>query len=167
MDAHNKTFLFWALVIGIFLIIFLLWLPQFVQSVKTLSTSLTNRVDQSSAFQQEWNTRIDSVKKNFDTLLKQTQTLTQSAKGESKKQPIQAEQQKPAKSLSQEKSAQPISDDDYCAQAQGKIQERRDKDALPYHVCIFADGSECEASMFHKGTCVQGKTNVAEDLFKR
>ena len=76
MKNNKKTFLFWALVIGIFFIIFLLWVPQFTQNVKTITTSLQSQsTSQTSSFQNEWKTRTEELKKNFDTLLKQTETL--------------------------------------------------------------------------------------------
>lgn len=80
MDSQKKTILFWSLVIGIFLIIFLLWIPQFVQSVKTLTSAVqTQSTSQTSSFQQEWTARTDEMKKKLDALLKQTQTLTNTA----------------------------------------------------------------------------------------
>lgn len=76
MESQKKTILFWTLVIGIFLIIFLLWLPQFVGSVKSLSTAVsTQSSGQSSSFQNEWKARTEEMKKNFDTLLQQANML--------------------------------------------------------------------------------------------
>ncbi len=81
MESQKKTILFWVLVVGIFLVIFLLWLPQFVGSVKTLTSSVqTQSTDQSSSFQSEWKARTEEIKKNFDTLLQQANTLTDTVK---------------------------------------------------------------------------------------
>lgn len=77
MESQKKTTLFWVLVVGIFLVIFFLWLPQFVGSVKTLTSVVqTQSSDQASSFQNEWKARTEEIKKNFDTLLQQTNTLT-------------------------------------------------------------------------------------------
>lgn len=80
MESQKKTILFWTLVIGIFLIIFLLWLPQFVGSVKTLTSAVqTQSSSQTSTFQNEWKVRTEEIKKNFDALLKQTNEITNTA----------------------------------------------------------------------------------------
>lgn len=77
MENNKKTFLFWALVIGIFLTIFLLWIPQFLQNVKTITTSLESQsTSQTSSFQSEWKARTEELKKNVDALLQQTQAIT-------------------------------------------------------------------------------------------
>ncbi|MDP2629984.1 MAG: hypothetical protein Q8P56_01100 [Candidatus Uhrbacteria bacterium] len=84
MESQKKTILFWALVVGFFLIIFLLWFPQFVGSVKTLTTVVqTQSIDQSSSFQNEWKARSEEIKKNFDTLLQQANTITNTANDQS------------------------------------------------------------------------------------
>mgnify|MGYP001568324836 CR=1 FL=1 len=77
MEKNKKTFLFWVLVIGIFLVIFLLWIPQLLGNVTILTTTLkAQSTSQTSSFQNEWTARTEEIKKNFDTLLKQTETLT-------------------------------------------------------------------------------------------
>ncbi len=84
MNPHKKTILFWSLVIGIFLVIFLLWIPQFLGNVTMLTATLkAQSTNQTSSFQNEWKARTDELKKNFDTLLKQTETLTNTADTES------------------------------------------------------------------------------------
>ena len=173
MDAHKKTILFWALVLGIFFIIFLMWVPQFVQSIKTLSSAITTKSNLTSSFQNEWNERIEETKKNFDTLLKETEKVTNTPDANGKKQPPPpasppplVQETVPSTAHDQEAVQTTISMSDYCAKNGGKIQNRKNKSGTPYEVCIFSDGSECEATMFQKGSCKVGQTNVAEDLLK-
>jgi putative hemolysin len=166
MDHHKKKSLFWILVVGIFLIIFLMWLPQFFQSVRQLSSAVTSpQTDQTILRSDEWKQKIEEVKKNFDSLLKQTETITNTANiggVGSSGAPAAGDQNE-----KREDGTTPVSPKERCLQAAGKIQGRKDKNNELYDVCIFPDGSECETRMFGRGTCSKGQTNVAEDLLKK
>jgi|GEM_PF-2277552 len=176
MDTHKRTVLFWVLVIGIFLIIFLLWLPQFVQSIRLFTGSVRSGVvdNKTSDFQKEWKARTEEMKNNFDLLLKQTTTTVQSGQ-------TQQDQSKNLQTDDANKGKQPVVDippkvkgaepnslvKNSCVDAGGVLQTRKDKEDASYDVCIFQDGSECEETMFQKGDCKIGATKVAEDLMKK
>lgn len=165
MDIHNsdkKTTLFWSLVIGIFIIVFLFWLPGFIQSIGTIAQSMgTQTRESSSAIEDTVTPQIEELKKTFDTLLKQIPTEP-------------ARKSPPPRDSNAPESAGTISGPrHYCEQAGGIHQSRSGctvcdgkTPGKPYDVCIFLDGSECEQEMFQKGECKKGQTQAAEDLMR-
>lgn len=154
-SSDKKTILFWSLVIGIFLIVFLFWLPGFIQSIGTIAQSVGTQTQESSSTIEDTVTpQIEEFKKTFDTLLKQ----------------IPTENEDPAK-LNTPVVVQPspeaeLSQQQFCKQQGGIHQSRQSERHGSYDVCIFPDGSECEQKQFQSGACTQSQTMVAEDVMK-
>lgn len=72
MGAHDKkTVLFWGLVLGIFFIVFLFWIPSFIQSISTITSAMSTASDKTGTEMRDTVTpQIDELKKKFDALLK-------------------------------------------------------------------------------------------------
>lgn len=71
-DTHKKNVLFWCLIISIFFVIFLFWLPNFIVSVQTFVQSVgSTSNEKTNALRDELAPQIEEVKKSFDALLKQ------------------------------------------------------------------------------------------------
>lgn len=71
-NTHKKNVFFWCLVLSIFFIVFLFWLPNFIVSVQTLVQSVSSTSNEkTNALRDELAPQIEEVKKSFDALLKQ------------------------------------------------------------------------------------------------
>lgn len=71
MRVHDKkTVLFWGLVIGIFFIVFLFWIPSFLQSIGTLTSAMSVASDKTGSEMRDTVTpQIEELKKKIDTLI--------------------------------------------------------------------------------------------------
>ncbi len=87
MKQQSNTTLFWALVIGIFFIIFLLWLPNFVGNIKTLGRAIQESSKQTADLRQEWAIKSDEIKKTFDSFVQKQTSLLNSAGTTPKNEP--------------------------------------------------------------------------------
>lgn len=161
-ETDKKPILFWILVVGIFLVVFLFWLPSFITSVKTLIDSIGSKSNESAQdFEKNVAPQIDDLKKTIDTLIKQIPVNATDG--------VQPKEDVPATVLpvvSPSEAPAPITPRAYCEGRKGINQSRSSQQYGNYDVCIFSDGSECEQTMFQLGTCKEGQTQVSEDLMK-
>ncbi|MBI4253028.1 hypothetical protein HY623_02490 [Candidatus Uhrbacteria bacterium] len=168
-QTDKKPILFWALVVGIFLVVFLFWLPGFIESVRTLADSIGSRSSESAQeFEKNVTPQIDELKKTFETLMKQlpanVQPSSQNADGASNGS--ESEDSAPAVVAPIETPPSSITTRAFCEGRKGFHQSRSSQQYGGYDVCIFSDGSECEQTMFQSGACKEGQTQVSEDLMK-
>ena len=71
-NSDKKTLLFWILVLSIFFIVFLFWLPMFLNSVQTIVTSVGKTSSESTAEVRDTVApQIDELKKTFEALMKE------------------------------------------------------------------------------------------------
>lgn len=156
--SDKKSLTFWGLVLGIFVVVFLFWLPGFLQSIQTLTAEIgAKALPAQTAVKDEITPQIEELKKSFDTFVKQLP----------KELPVA--EQEPAQRVGPQEPPvvqKPLSTREYCEQNKGINQQRTSERYGTYAVCIFFDGSECEQKMFQAGVCAPGKTMVAEDLMK-
>lgn len=161
-QTDKKPILFWILVVGIFCIVFLFWLPSFITSVGTLIDSIGSKSNESAQdFEKNVAPQIDDLKKTIDTLLKQLPVNAPDG--------VQPKEDIPAAFLPvvpPSETPAPIAPRAYCEGRKGINQSRSSQQYGKYDVCIFSDGSECEQTMFQLGTCKEGQTQVSEDLMK-
>ncbi len=176
-QTDKKPILFWTLVIGIFLIVLLFWLPSFIASVRTLTDSIASKSNESAQdFEKNVTPQIDELKKTIDTLIKQIPVNAPPSSLPSEKTPEAALPKEGAPSVvppaqapafpDAPKESASITPRAYCEGRKGINQSRSSQQYENYDVCIFSDGSECEQTMFQLGTCKEGQTQVSEDLMK-
>lgn len=171
MPSHNqKQTLFWSLVVGVFLIVFLFWLPGFIKNIGTIASSVGSQTRESSgAIEDTVTPQIEELKNTFDTLLEQlpTEESPQSSA------PSPGELQDDTTPVSNsglpipntpEQEQPVVTPEQYCRGQGGIHQLRQGGKNGSYAICIFTDGSECEQNMFQKGECKKGQTQTAEDL---
>ncbi|MEK7122671.1 MAG: hypothetical protein AAB855_02335 [Patescibacteria group bacterium] len=167
MSSQNqKQTLFWVLVLGIFLVVFLFWIPSFIRSIGTLVQSVGSQTSESTTELEGTITpQIEELKKSFDTLVKQIPTNASV--------PASQEFAQPSVFPDAKVTAPDDTTRQYCEQNGGIHQPRPGcticdgkTPGQPYNVCIFLDGSECEQNMFKNGECKKGQTQTAEDLMR-
>lgn len=167
-ETDKKPILFWMLVIGIFLIVFLFWLPSFITSVRTLIDSIGSKSNESAQdFEKNVTPQIDELKKTIDTLIKQIPVNAPPSSPFPEKAPDGAQPKEVAPVIvPPTEKLVPITPRAYCEGRKGLHQSRSSQQYENYDVCIFSDGSECEQTMFQLGACKEGQTQVSEDLMK-
>lgn len=171
-ETDKKPILFWILVVGIFCIVFLFWLPSFITSVRTLVDSIGSKSNESAQdFEKNVAPQIDELKKTIDTIIKQLPVNAPPSSSSPVNAPdgVQPKEDVPAVVLPvvpPPETPAPITPRAYCEGRKGINQSRSSQQYGNYDVCIFSDGSECEQTMFQLGVCKEGQTQVSEDLMK-
>ena len=168
---HHKNTLLVTLVTLSFLTVLAFWLPQLKADVEGFAGGVQKSAQGLSTIDDQWRDAQEKIKELIPQPFKKEGLTPPPPQQEQQASPemqqalstaVQEAAREEEGEVKKESQLDPRFRS-HCTRRAGFFQERQGPNTLRYGVCVFANGSECEAEMFFRDKCDIGQYTVAED----